>query len=59
MNKEKFEKMAEMMKGCCKDEESMANCCAMMRKMMRFDQGKEAEEKKKDTGETEKGNYRD
>ena len=53
MDKERFEKMAEMMKGCCKDEESMANCCAMMRKMMRCGQGKEAEEKKKETGEAE------
>jgi hypothetical protein len=54
MDKEKFEKMAEIMKGCCKDEESMANCCAMMRKMMRYGEAKEeAAGKKKDTGETE------
>jgi hypothetical protein len=52
MDKKKFEKMVEMMKGCCKDEESM-NCWAMMRKMMRCGQGMEAEEKKKDAGETE------
>ena len=52
MDKEKFEKMAEMMKGCCKDEESM-NCWAMMRKMMRCGQGMEAEEKKKGTGKRE------
>jgi hypothetical protein len=53
MDKKKFERMAEMMKDCCKDEESMANCCTMMRKMMQCGQGKKAEEKKKDTGETE------
>jgi len=55
MDKERFEKMVEMMKGCCKDEESMANCCGMMRKMMRCGGGKEAEGKKKNTGETEEG----
>jgi hypothetical protein len=53
MDKKKFEKMVEMMKGCCKDEESTPNCCAMMRKMMGFGQGKEAKEEKKDTGEKE------
>ncbi len=54
MDKEKFEKMAEMMKSCCcKDEEGMANCCAMMRKMMRYGEGKEAGKKKKDAGKTE------
>jgi hypothetical protein len=52
MDKEKFEKMFEMMKGCCKDEKGMANCCAMMMKMMQWGGGKE-EEKKKDTGKTE------
>jgi hypothetical protein len=53
MDKEKLEKMAEMMKGCCKDEEGMANCCATMRKMMRFTEGEEAGKKKKEAGETE------
>ena len=53
MDKERFERMAKMMEGCCKDEESMANCCTMMRKMMRCGQGKETQEKKKDTRETE------
>jgi len=53
MDKKKFERMAEMMKSCCKDEESMANCCAMMRKMMRFVEGKVTEEEKKETGEAE------
>jgi hypothetical protein len=53
MDKEKFEKIAERMKGCCKDGEGMANCCAMMRKMMRYAERKEAGKKKKDVGETE------
>jgi hypothetical protein len=30
----KFEKMAEMMRNCCKGEGDMADCCSMMRKMM-------------------------
>lgn len=30
----KFEKMAEMMKNGCTGEESMVDCCSMMRKMM-------------------------
>jgi len=55
MNKEKFEKMVEMMKGCCEDEEGMVDCCAMMRKMMRFGERQETEKKKKDTGDTEQG----
>lgn len=46
MDKEKFGKMVEMMKGCT-DEEGMANCCSMMRKMMRYGVRKEAEKKKK------------
>ena len=46
MDKEKFEKMAEMMKGCCSDEEGLAGCCSMMRKMMGFGEGKETAEKK-------------
>ncbi len=54
MDKEKFEKMAEMMKGCCSDEAGLAGCCSMMRKMMEFGEGKEtAEKKKKDAVETE------
>ena len=52
MDKEKFEKMFEMMKGCCTGEEGFANCCAMMKKMMRYGERKETE-KKKDTGEKE------
>jgi len=46
MDKEKLEKMFEMMKGCCTDEKGMANCCSMMKKMMQFGGGKEAEKKK-------------
>jgi hypothetical protein len=53
MDEKKFEKMVEMIKGCCEDEESMVSCCAMMRKMMGFGQAKEVEEEKKDTGEKE------
>lgn len=62
MDKEKFEKMFEMMKGCWTDEKGMANCCSiMMKKMMQWGKGKEAEKKK----ETETGqakyfrNYRE
>jgi hypothetical protein len=52
MDKEKVEKMVEMMKGCCTDEKGMANCCAMMKKMMQYGEEKEAE-KKKDAGKAE------
>jgi hypothetical protein len=53
MDKEKFEKMVEMMKGFCTDEKGMANCCSMMmKKMMRYREGKETE-KKKDAGKAE------
>ena len=53
MDKEKFEKMFEMMKGFCTDEKGMTNCCAMMKKMMlQYGEGKEAE-KKKDAGKAE------
>jgi len=47
-----FEKMAEMMKNCCKEEGSMADCCSMMKKMMGCGEGAETTEQKKDTGET-------
>jgi hypothetical protein len=47
-----FEKMAEMMKNCCKEEGSMADCCSMMKKMMGCGEGAETTEEKKDTGET-------
>jgi len=52
MDKEKFEKMIEMMKGCCTDEHGLTNCCSMMEKMMRGCKGEEAG-KKKNTGEAE------
>jgi hypothetical protein len=52
MDKEKFGKMVEMMKGCCTEEEGFAHCCSMMKKMTRYGVGKETE-KKKDTGEKE------
>jgi hypothetical protein len=54
MDKEKFIKMIEMMKGFCTDEEGMANCCSMMKKMMCHGEGEgeETEKKKKDAGET-------
>jgi hypothetical protein len=52
-NKGKFEKMAEIMKNCCTGEGDRADCCSMMKKMMKFCEGEETKEKKKDTGETE------
>jgi len=45
--------MFEMMKECCTEEEGFANCCSMMRKMMRYGERKETEKKEKDTGEKE------
>jgi hypothetical protein len=53
MDKEKFEKMFEMMKGCCTGEEGFANCCSMMKKMMQQGERKETGKKEKDTGEKE------
>jgi len=53
MDKEKLEKMAEMMKGCCTDEGSISGCCSMMKKMMQFGGGKEEEKKEKDAEKTE------
>ncbi len=53
MDKEKFEKMAEMMKGCCSDEESLSGCCSMMKKMMGFGEKKEAEKEKRESEKTE------
>jgi hypothetical protein len=35
-----FEKMAEMMRGFCTNEGGYANCCSMMKKMMRQGEGK-------------------
>jgi len=48
--KEKFERMAEMMKSCFTGEGDMADCCSMMRRMMELGEG---EGKKKDAEETE------
>ncbi len=53
MDKEKFEKMFEMMKGCCTEEEGFAICCSMMKKMMQQGERKETGKKEKDTGEKE------
>ncbi len=44
--KGKFEKMAEMMRNCCKDEGELADCCSMMKKMM--GQMKRGEKKEKE-----------
>jgi pentatricopeptide repeat protein len=53
MDKEKFEKMVEMMKGYCV-EGSISSCCSMMKKMMQGDDRKETTEKnEKDAVETE------
>jgi hypothetical protein len=53
MDKEKFEKMMEMMKNCCQGKGDKVDCCSMMRKMMRCGEGEEVGQKKKDTGEKE------
>jgi hypothetical protein len=42
----KFEKMAEMMRNCCKGEGDRADCCSMMKKMM--GQEKRGENKEKE-----------
>lgn len=47
------EKMVEMMRGCCKGEGGMADCCSMMKKMMQCYEGKEETEKKKEDGKIE------
>ena len=47
----KFEKMAGWMKSCCTGEGGMAECCSMMKKMMRYGEGEKATKEKKDTGE--------
>ena len=44
----KFKKMAEMVRSCCIGEGGMADCCSMMRKMMRYGKGEEATKKRKD-----------
>jgi len=53
MDKEKFEKMMEMMRGCCQGERDKVDCCSMMKKMMRYGEGEETQKKKKDAGEKE------
>jgi len=53
MDKEKFEKMFERMKACCTDEEGLAHCSSMMKKMMQFSEKKETGKKKNDTEEKE------
>jgi hypothetical protein len=53
MDKEKFEKMAEMMNGSCTDEEGLASCCSMMKKMMRLGERKETKKEKKESEKTE------
>ena len=53
MDKEKFEKMFEMMKGFCRDERGMANCCSMMKEMMRHTEGERTGKQEKDAAETE------
>jgi hypothetical protein len=45
--KGKFEKMAEMMRNCCKGEGDMADCCSMMKKMMQHCEEEESKKKKK------------
>jgi len=45
-----FQKMAEMMKGCCPSEGGAIDCCSIMRRMMGQGKGAEAEE----TEETQK-----
>jgi hypothetical protein len=47
----RFEKMVEMMRNCCLEEHGMADCCSMMRKMMRCGEGEETAKKKKETEE--------
>ncbi len=45
----KFEKMAEVMKGCCSGEGGLADCCSIMKRMMeKFGEGEET--RKQDAG---------
>ena len=53
MDKEKLEKMAEMMKGCCTDEGSTSSCCSMMKKMMRHAEGEKSDKEERNAVETE------
>ncbi len=45
-----FQKMAEMMKGCCPGEGDVVDCCSIMKKMM----GHRKEAEAKETKETQK-----
>jgi hypothetical protein len=47
----KFEKMAEMMRNCCKGESGMADCCSTMKRMMRCGEEEETTKKKNDPGQ--------
>lgn len=42
----KFKRMSEMMRNGCKDEEELADCCSMIKKMM--GQKKRGEKKEKE-----------
>jgi hypothetical protein len=53
MDKEKFGKMAEMMKGCCTDEGSISSCCSMMKKIMGHAEGEKTGKEEKDAAEKE------
>ncbi len=49
--KGKFEKMAEMMRNCCKGKGDMADCFSMMKKMMGQDERGEKKEKEEPSKE--------
>ncbi len=53
MDMKKFEKMAEMMKGCCTDEGSFSSCCSMMKKMMQHPDAEKTDKQEKDAAEKE------
>ncbi len=53
MDMEKFEKMAEMMKGCCEDGGGFWNCCSMMKKMMQPVEGEKKGKQEKDAADKE------
>jgi hypothetical protein len=48
---EKCEKMAEMIRTYCTGEGRMADCCSMMKKMMRCGEGEQTTRKKAQTEE--------
>ena len=53
MDMKKFEKMAEMMKGCCEEEGSFSSCCSMMKKMMQQVEGEKKGKQEKDAADKE------